>query len=199
MRPRVIAYHLILTAYGFWLPNDPRGSWSEFVRSWELLRFGPATKTNTHRSVAHHSHDRELRQAAKRALAREPVQFTGEQCRAIGMGFFNYCRRTGCKIYACSILPTHAHLVVGRMEYGIEHVANLLKGAATTELSRRDLHPFADEPYRNGKLPTPWVRHQWSCFLDSENDILRAIEYVKNNPIKDGKPAQKWSCVIPYA
>lgn len=24
-------YHLIMTAYGFWLPNDPRGSWSEFV------------------------------------------------------------------------------------------------------------------------------------------------------------------------
>ena len=33
---RVLAYHLILTNYGFWLPNDPRGSWSEFVRAWEL-------------------------------------------------------------------------------------------------------------------------------------------------------------------
>ena len=38
----VLAYHLILTAYGFWLPNDPRGSWSDFVRAWELRRFGPA-------------------------------------------------------------------------------------------------------------------------------------------------------------
>jgi len=27
----VIGFHVILTAYGFWLPNDPRGSWSEFV------------------------------------------------------------------------------------------------------------------------------------------------------------------------
>lgn len=24
-------YHLIISGYGFWLPNDPRGSWSEFV------------------------------------------------------------------------------------------------------------------------------------------------------------------------
>jgi hypothetical protein len=23
----VIAYHVIITNYGFWLPNDPRGSW----------------------------------------------------------------------------------------------------------------------------------------------------------------------------
>ena len=25
----VIAQHLVFTTYGFWLPNDPRGSWSE--------------------------------------------------------------------------------------------------------------------------------------------------------------------------
>ena len=36
----VRAYHAVFTAYGFWLPNDPRGSWSDFVRSWELFRAG---------------------------------------------------------------------------------------------------------------------------------------------------------------
>ena len=40
----VIAYHVIYSMYGFWLPNDPRGSWSDFVGSWELFRYGPATK-----------------------------------------------------------------------------------------------------------------------------------------------------------
>lgn len=40
----VIAYHLILTAYGFWLPNDPRGSGSETVRAGQLTPFGPATR-----------------------------------------------------------------------------------------------------------------------------------------------------------
>ena len=48
----VLAYHIIFTAYGFWLPNDPRGSWSEFVPFVELVRFGRATKTETRRSVA---------------------------------------------------------------------------------------------------------------------------------------------------
>lgn len=27
----VIAYHLIWTAYGYWLPNDPRGSMSKTI------------------------------------------------------------------------------------------------------------------------------------------------------------------------
>ena len=51
-------YHLIMTAYGFWLPNDPRGSWSEFVASWELYKFGAATKTNEKRSLARDPHDK---------------------------------------------------------------------------------------------------------------------------------------------
>jgi REP element-mobilizing transposase RayT len=143
--------------------------------------------------------ERELRRAAKRSLVRSPVEFTGLQCRAIGMGFFNCCQRTGCKIYACSILPTHTHLVVGRMAYHIEQLANLLKGAATTELWRQGLHPFAGEAYRNGRLPTPWARNQWSCFLDSHDDIRRSIDYVEYNPIKDQKRAQNWSCVTPFA
>ncbi len=47
----VHGYHVILPTYGFWLPNDPRGSWSEFVRKWELVRFGPTTKTIQRRSL----------------------------------------------------------------------------------------------------------------------------------------------------
>jgi hypothetical protein len=37
--------HVIWGTYGFWLPNDPRGSWTDFVCSWELARFGLAKKS----------------------------------------------------------------------------------------------------------------------------------------------------------
>ena len=40
-QPLVIAYHLIWTAYGWWLPNDPRGSGSDEVRKDELDDLGP--------------------------------------------------------------------------------------------------------------------------------------------------------------
>jgi REP element-mobilizing transposase RayT len=193
----VLAYHLIITAYGFWLPNDPRGSWSDFVRSWELARFGKATKTSATRSLAHDPHDCRRRLLAKTALARPPVVFTGQQCRAIGVGFAHYTRRTGCIIRACSILPTHTHLVVMRMRYSIEQISNLLKGAASTELMRRGLHPYTNQPYRNGKLPTPWARHEWSCFLDCDDDIQRSVDYTVANPRKEGLPLQRWQCVTP--
>ena len=36
----VIAYHLVWTAYGWWLPNDPRGSMSHHVEQNVLRDLG---------------------------------------------------------------------------------------------------------------------------------------------------------------
>ena len=38
----VIAYHLVWTAYGTWLPNDPRGSGSRAVFTPAIAELGPA-------------------------------------------------------------------------------------------------------------------------------------------------------------
>jgi REP element-mobilizing transposase RayT len=192
---RVIAYHLIVTTYGFWLPNDPRGSWSDFVRAWELQRFGPATKTRERRSLARDPHNLWLRLEAKKHLARRAVEFTGMQARAVARGFADYASRSECDVIACAIMPCHAHLVVGRHKYAIEQVANLLKGAATTQLKVASMHPFLNSPYRDGSLPTPWTRKSWSSFLDCDEDIARAVRYVEENPIKEGKRKQEWSFV----
>ena len=53
----VLASHVLMSAYGFWLPNDQRGSWSDYIRKWELLWYGPATKVTTRESVAHKPFD----------------------------------------------------------------------------------------------------------------------------------------------
>src|SRR5712692_6941527 len=39
-QPLVIAYHLIWTAYGWWLPNDPRGSGSKEIASDIIAELG---------------------------------------------------------------------------------------------------------------------------------------------------------------
>lgn len=36
----IIAHHIILTGYGHWLPNDPRGSLSKCFRAPELRALG---------------------------------------------------------------------------------------------------------------------------------------------------------------
>src|SRR6266508_1226427 len=98
----VLAFHVIFGAYGFWLPNDPRGSWSDFVASWELFRFGPATKTTSRRSVARAAHDRKARLAAKQALKYPAVQLNGHQALAAIHGFKAASKESDYIIHACS-------------------------------------------------------------------------------------------------
>ena len=43
--PIIIAYHLVWTVYGTWLPNDPRGSGSRFVASPALAALPPASSS----------------------------------------------------------------------------------------------------------------------------------------------------------
>ena len=131
MNKPVLAYHAIFSAYGFWLPNDPRGSWSDFVGAWDLFRAGgKATKTDETRSVAHRPHDRFQRLAAKEALARPPVVFTDVQVRTIGAGFANAVKKSQLTIWACAIMPDHVHCAIARSHLSIEQAVNLLKGEA---------------------------------------------------------------------
>ncbi len=195
----VRAYHLILTRYGFWLPNDPRGSWSDFVRSFDLYRAaGKATRVYTKQSVANRAHDHAARRRAKRALKREPVVFTGRQARAVTQGFADYAGKTALPVYACAVMPDHAHFVVGRRGKPIETIAEQLKARATLFLNLAGLHPFAGEVMANGRPPTPWSRKSWSVFLSSDASIQRAIDYVEQNPVKAGYKPQWYSWVSEF-
>ena len=190
----VLAYHVIFGAYGFWLPNDPRGSWSEFVGAWEIFRFGRATKTDQHRSLAHEPHDPRKRLAAKAAMKYPPVALTGVQARAVGQGFEAFVRKYGLRVWACSILPAHVHLVLRRHRYDVEYVVNQLKGAATRRLIDAGLHPLASYGV-GGRPPKAWARGQWKVFLDNAVAIERAVRYVQDNPTKEDLPRQRWAFV----
>lgn len=187
----MIACHIIFGAYGFWLPNDPRGSWSTFVGSWELFRYGAATKTTETRSVAHRGHDIRQRLAAKAILKRPAVKFTMPQIEAVAAGFSEYARKSGLVIYACAVLPDHVHLVTGVHRLDPHKLVIQLKGAATVELARRQIHPFAGEA-------KAFARGEWVVFLDTPTRVQRAIRYVELNPEKEGLPRQRWPFVTPF-
>jgi REP element-mobilizing transposase RayT len=188
---------LIFGTYGFWLPNDPRGSWSDFVGAWELFRYGGATRTTETRSLAYRQHDRERRLATKAALKYPPVKFTGLQARAVARGFASYFQRMGLAVWACAILPDHVHLVTGKPGMKVEQLVIQLKGDATQELEREEIHPFGSYKAKAGRVPKCWARGEWKVFLDAE-DVVRAIRYVEANPLKEGKKKQVWSFVKAY-
>jgi len=194
----MIGSHLIFSAYGFWLPNDPRGSGSDFVRKFELYRYGPATKVAPGRSVAAKTHDVGLRLRAKEELKYPPVLFTGAQARAIGVGFAAYAKQSKIAVWACSIMPDHAHLVLGPVAVDLDRVMGQFKGAATRQLMEEGLHPFAVFKKPGEKPPSCWGRRGWKVFLDTEDDVRRSIAYVEANPVKEGKPRQKWKFVVPF-
>jgi REP element-mobilizing transposase RayT len=191
------AYHVIWGTYGFWLPNDPRGSWSDFVASWELLRFGKASQSIDRQDIPHEQWQ-SWRAAAQQELKFPPVTLTGLQARAAASGFASAVRKSRFCIWACSILPEHVHMVVARHRFGIEKICNLLKGEATKRLSADSLHPLARFT-RGERPPSPWARGQWKVFLESEAAIEEAIRYVEENPVKEGKRRQRWSFVTPFA
>jgi len=194
----VLGYHLILSAYGFWLPNDPRGSCSTFVGSRELFRFGKTKTVSTRQSVADAPHDKKLRHLAKRSLQRKAVVFSGIQARAIARGFAATVEKYDLPIWACAILPDHAHFVIGRTGRPIESVAAMLKADATRQLLHERLHPFANDRGDAGKLPGVWAAGNWKVYLSTRAAIRSCIRYVERNPTKAGLRAQTWWFVQPY-
>jgi hypothetical protein len=175
----VHGYHIVFGAYGFWLPNDPRGSGSSFVRSHHLHPFGEATKVRTRQSVANAVHDRTLRLAAKGALKYPAVRFTGLQARAVARGIANLLIELDLHCYACAIMPDHVHLVIGRHDMAIDRMAGFLKRAGTRGLNAEKLHPFEGISRRSGRVPSPWAGGQWCVFLNSPQEMWGRIRYVE--------------------
>jgi REP element-mobilizing transposase RayT len=192
----VHAYHSTFSAYGFWLPNDSRGSWSDFVRSFELFLTGAATKTNETRSLAHRSLDREQRAQARQALKSPLVRFDLRQIACIARGFTRAVEESNYVILACAILWDHVHFVVERYPgRTIEKIIGHLKTRATQQLTAEGLNPMARFADATGKCPSIWVQHGWNVFLNEDEDIERAIDYDNRNPVKMGMAPQRWTFV----
>jgi REP element-mobilizing transposase RayT len=191
-------FHFIFSAYGFWLPNDPRGSWSDTVREFSLRKYGPATKVATTNSVAHRSHDRQQRLAAKKDLRYPPVLFTGVQAVAVAQGFAQALAEHNYVVHALAILPDHMHMIMAYHDRHVDEIAAHLKSKATSHLASQNLHPLAHFSGKKGRKPSPWARNYWCPFIHSEQHMRTAIRYVEANPVKAGLRPQRWSVVTPY-
>ena len=192
-------FHIICTPYGFWLPNDERGSGSDFVRSEALTKFGPANPVTHGRSVARKPFDPVIREMARASLKYEPVRFNLAQIDSIARGFEQELTHyAAALVFACAILRDHFHLVTGPCRYDIRRFAGRMKGAATKQLLADGLHPFQHIVLPDGSHPSLWSVKPWVVYCHTVEDMLRDIPYVEKNPIKAGLGAQKWSFVVPY-
>ena len=135
---------------------------------------------------------------ARESLMYPYVEFTPAQIACVGRGFANEVRQYGGTIHACAIMKDHFHQVIGPHRYDIRRYAGRLKGAATKQLLAEGLHPLADYVTKEGTPPSPWARLPWVVYLWTVEDMLRAIDYVEQNPVRARLGTQRWSFVVPY-
>lgn len=195
----VIGFHIICCTYGFWLPNNERGSGSDFVRSDALTKFGPANPVAHGRSVAYKRFDYEIRELARAALKHPPVVFTQPQLEAVARGVGKELEAFGAApLHAFGSLRNHFHAVTGLCRYDIRRFAGRLKGAATRQLLEEGIHPMKKFRLRDGTIPSPWSVKPWIVYEFTDERMFRAIDYAIQNVIKAGLPAQHHPFVVPY-
>jgi REP element-mobilizing transposase RayT len=195
----VIAYHAIWSAYGFWLPNDPRGSWSTEVWAPHLRRFGPATKTTARHSLAGKPSDPALRREMRDELKYPAVRFTQNQIASISRGFAEAAERFRIELHACAVLWDHVHIIAARHRESIEFLARVLKSAATQRLTHENLHPLSKFADATGRTPTPWADGGWERYLNTDTEIEDTMQYVNSNPTKHNLPPQHWPFTTPFS
>jgi REP element-mobilizing transposase RayT len=196
---KVIGFHIICCTYGFWLPNDERGSGSTFVRSEPLTKFGPANPVSHRRSVARKPYDRAIHALARESLRYPPVLFTNAQLAAVSRGVARELAAFGAaEIYAFAALRDHFHAVVGPCRYDVRRFAGRLKGAASKQLREEGIHPMQKFVEGDGIIPTPWSVKPWVVYEFDDADMRRAVKYVNDNVIRARLKPQNHPFVVPY-
>lgn len=185
----VIAHHLIWTAYGWWLPNDPRGSGSNIVRSdliAELgkLHFGRKRVQPAGRVV------RDFYQRAAEFLKYPLLTFDVVARNEIALAFAEVIETQRYTCYSCAIMPDHVHILIRKHKHCAEEMTENLRATSRLRLSAMG-HRALDHP--------TWAAGGgWKVFLDHPDEIRRTILYIERNPLPLGLPRQTWPFVKPY-
>jgi len=184
----VAGYHLIWTAYGWWLPNDPRGSNSHEIRVEKIADLGDlhhGRKTVQPIPAEIQCFYEQARDELKHPL----LTFSSDDIVLIGPSFAQVIRERGYTCYACAILPEHVHLLIRRHRDNAESMTELLQKASRHELiglgRRAPTHPV-------------WGGPGWRVFLNTRDDMERTVRYIQDNPVKAGYATQHWDFVMRY-
>ena len=187
-KPLVIAHHVMWTLYGWWLPNDPRGSTSRVIRNDLLAELG---ERHFGRKVIQPA-SREIRtfyQQANAVLQHPLLSFEVAEFSVVADAIGEAILDGNYTCYAAAIMPDHVHLVIRKhrdlAEVMIEKLQTLCRERLVAAGLRRASHPV-------------WTRGGWKVFLDHPDDVWRTVRYVESNPLKLGLPIQCWPFVQEY-
>jgi REP element-mobilizing transposase RayT len=188
-QPIVIAYHLVWTTYGSWLPNDPRGSHSITVHNNVLAELGEFHNGRKKIQPA----GREIRDFYRRAapLLQHPLLTFDEPARSeIAAAFGAEIEKERYTCWACAVMPDHIHVLIRKHKHQAEEMAENLMRASRSRL--------IETGHRDQTHPTWTAGFGWKVFLEHPNEVRRTIRYIELNPVKIGLPGQSWPFVRKY-
>ncbi|MCE5325158.1 MAG: hypothetical protein LLG01_01965 [Planctomycetaceae bacterium] len=186
--PIVIAHHLIWTVYGYWLPNDPRGSMSRTIRCDVLRELGELH--HGRRAVQPASRDIKAFYTQAVQLLRHELLVLDAAARAVvAQSVAETIRDRRYTCWACAIMDDHVHMLLRKHRDPAEEMIRAVQLATRDRLGALG-HRKIDHP--------TWGGPGWSVFQDSPDDVWRTIRYIENNPLKLGWARQNWAFVTPY-
>jgi len=188
VHPLVVAYHLIWTAYGWWLPNDPRGSTSRGVADRRIAQLGPHHFGRRHRLPSLQALDVFYREADG-VLKSNRLPLGPDDIRCVAEGIAETIRARRYTCWACTIMPDHVHILIRKHRDKAEAMIEAFQAASRLRLSNAGLRPVGHPV---------WATGGWKGFLDHPDAVRRTIAYIENNPAKQRLPRQMWPFVVPY-
>jgi hypothetical protein len=189
MNAIVIAHHLIWTAYGWWLPNDPRGSTSRRIENDRIAALGELHRGR--KRIQPTSRDLSAFYERAAATLKHPLlEIHGNAVHIVAESFGGVIGAERYTCYACAIMPDHVHVLIRKHRHSAEEMIAILQYASRWSLIEAGFRP-GDHPVWTGG-------GGWSVFLDHPDEIERTIPYIEANPAKIGLPAQSWPFVRPY-
>lgn len=184
----IIAHHLVLTGYGHWLPNDPRGSNSEETFTSELAAIAE-THVGRRKRQPSRGELKEFHRKAEELLAHRVLWFEEAQrsliAEAVGAAISE--QRLVC--YACAVLSCHVHLLIRRHKLRGQELVTILK-----ERIRSRMH-------QSGVVPAehPVFSTDMRVYYKYDPRAVRAcIKYIHENFTKHGIPPVEYEFVSPY-
>ena len=157
-----LGYHVVLSAYGLWLPGDERGTWSE---AWDqqLGFIEPHT--------LHPGDPVRLRMSQER-MTHRPVRLSDAMLLAVEDAIGKCAAQSDWKIVAASLETTHVHLLLTYTARDIDNTVKWLKDQGTKSVHKTTPHqgPLWCKGRWRGFIYDPLAWHNTRRYIEAHNE-----------------------------
>jgi REP element-mobilizing transposase RayT len=168
----VVGHHLVWTVYGWWLPNDPRGSSSQEIRVEPIAELGAIHYGR--KAVQPSSEElRAFYEQARQVMAHAILTFTEQDIAILAGSIAQTIQQRRYTCYACAIMPEHVHLLIRRHRDKDEQMLEAFQVESRAALIAADR--------RRGNHPV-WGGPGWKVFKSSQQEMRSTVRYIENNP-----------------